>query len=555
MRRIRFAALVSAAALLLTLSACGAPVERLPDAPEAAGNEAVQPAEPPEQTETVAENPPDTGEGQDAPQVPETPTDSVPQKDLAPEKQHPTGTPAEADGPEKSETPETPPEPDDSTPAELRGARPSTAGALSVEGTYLVDAAGERVQLRGVSTHGLAWFPQYVNAELFRELSEDWGCNAVRLAMYTAEYGGWCTGGDRSALKKLVTDGVRYAADADMYVIVDWHILSDGDPNTYKSGAADFFRDITAELSGFNNVLYEICNEPNGGTGWDRVKSYAEEIIPVIRENAPDAVILVGTPNWSQRVDEAARDPITGFENIMYTLHFYSGTHKKDLRDTVTAALDAGLPIFVSEFGVTDASGSGGVDTAEADRWVETLNGRGVSYMMWSLSNKDESSAVIKSSCSKTSGFSEADLKESGLWLLDTLSGDAAVSVEEAREPEKTDGEAPQGATQPPEAFPPTEETGGEGQLTWTLTEVNSWESSGERFTQYTLTVTNAGPGDMDTWRVDLDLGSPFTLESSWNGVFSVSGSTLTVTPADYNAALQAGSAAADIGFILSQKG
>ncbi len=314
-------------------------------------------------------------------------------------------------------------EPEESMPEELETGKTSALEALHVEGTALVDGNGNPVQLRGISTHGLAWFPDYVNEACFKQLHEEWGVDVIRLAMYTAEYGGYCTGGDRDALKKLVKDGVEYATNQNMYVIIDWHILSDGNPSTYKEDAKEFFAEMAKMYADYSNVLYEICNEPNGGTGWADIKAYAEEVIAVIRTYDEDGIILVGTPNWSQYVNEAAAEPITGYDNIMYTLHFYAATHKDSLRDVMKAAIDSGLPVFVSEFGICDASGNGAIDEAQADEWVRVMDEYGVSYVAWNLSNKAETSAIIDSGCNKTSGFSEEDLSSSGKWLYRMLTG------------------------------------------------------------------------------------------------------------------------------------
>ncbi len=300
-------------------------------------------------------------------------------------------------------------------------AAPSVSGALHVEGTQLTDCNGNAVQLRGISTHGLSWFPEYVNEACFRQLRDKWNVNVIRLAMYTAEGGGYCTDGDKEQLKTLVKNGVEYATENDMYVIIDWHILSDSNPNTYIGEAESFFAEMSKEYADYNNVLYEICNEPNGGTGWGEIKSYAGKIISVIRSNDEDGIILIGTPNWSQYVDQAAADPITDADNIMYTLHFYAATHKDGLRNTMAAALDGGLPIFVSEYGICDASGSGAIDEEQAKQWVNLMNDYNVSYVAWNLSNKNETSAILSSSCSKTSDFTESDLSDSGKWLYHLL--------------------------------------------------------------------------------------------------------------------------------------
>lgn len=309
----------------------------------------------------------------------------------------------------------------DSTPG--TGSTPySQHGKLSVNATTLTDEHGAVFQLQGVSTHGIGWFPQYVNEDTFAEL-ESWGVNAVRLAMYTAE-GGYCEGGDadKDKLKTLIDTGVQAATKLGMYVIIDWHVLNDHDPWTYADEAEKFFAEMSEKYKDYGNVIYEICNEPNSGPDWGSVRSYAEKIIPVIRENAPDAIIIVGTPTWSQDVDKAAADPITGYDNIMYALHFYADTHRDYLRDRMKKVIDSGLPVIVSEFGICDASGNGGNNYDEGNKWIEAMDDYNVSYFIWNLSNKAETSALISSGCSKLSGFEDSELSDSGRWYKEVLS-------------------------------------------------------------------------------------------------------------------------------------
>lgn len=304
------------------------------------------------------------------------------------------------------------------------------AGALQVKGTKLCDKKGHPVQLRGISTHGISWFPEYINDKGMGELHDKWGANVIRLAMYTEEYNGYCSGdaANRKALKKLIKAGVKYASAHDMYVIIDWHILSDGNPNTHKKEAKAFFGEMSKAFAKNTNVLYEICNEPNGSTGWTDIKSYAESIIPVIRKNDKDAVVIVGTPNWSQFVDQAAANPIKKYKNVMYSLHFYAGTHQEELRNTARKAIDAGLPLFVTEFGICDASGNGALNKTEANKWIAMLDKNKISYVAWNLSNKRESSSLIKNSCQKKNGFKKSDLSDSGKWLYDLLRKRANLS-------------------------------------------------------------------------------------------------------------------------------
>lgn len=291
-------------------------------------------------------------------------------------------------------------------------------GALKVDGVNLVDQNGDPIQLYGMSTHGIAWFPQFVSYDTFKTLRDDWNTNCVRLAMYTHENSGYCAGGDQDYLKSLVRSGVDAATDLGMYVIIDWHVLQEQDPNVYKEQSLAFFKEMSETYADHTNVLYEICNEPNGYATWDSVKSYAEEVIPVIRANDPDAVIIVGTPTWSQDIDKAKDNPLAE-DNLLYALHFYAGTHKDALWNRLDSCVQNGLPVFVSEFGMCDASGNGANDFNSAKSWFEVIEKYNISFCCWNLANKDESSSVLKASCSKVSDWSEDDLNESGKWIRD----------------------------------------------------------------------------------------------------------------------------------------
>lgn len=289
-------------------------------------------------------------------------------------------------------------------------------GKLSVDGASLVDKNGEKFRLYGMSTHGLAWFPQYVNHDAFETLLNDWNTNCVRLSMYTYENGGYCTDGDKDNLKELIKSGVSYADELGMYVIIDWHVLNDKNPNVYKDEAKSFFEEMTELYKDHDNIIYEICNEPNSTTEWSDIKAYADEVIPVIRNNDSDAVIIVGTPTWSQEIDKALADPLD-YDNIMYALHFYADTHTQWLRDRAESCIESGLPVFISEFNICDASGRGNVNIEEGDKWYELIDKYDLSYMCWSLANSPDSCSVLSMQNSKLSGWTEDDLSETGKWV------------------------------------------------------------------------------------------------------------------------------------------
>ena len=296
------------------------------------------------------------------------------------------------------------------TPAETVRGGVSENGWLQVKGTRLCNERGEPVVLRGMSTHGLHWYGQFANEQSIRNTAA-WGANVFRVAMYTGE-GGYLSRPDEIRARAIAA--VDAAVSADLYVILDWHILSDGNPSDHTAEAVEFFDQMSRRYADCPAVLYEICNEPNGNITWSGdVKPYAEAVISAIRANSPRAVILVGSPTWSQDIDKAAADPLSG-ENLMYTLHFYAGTHGQWLRDRMDQALAKGLPLFVSEWGTSRADGGGGVFPEETRQWLDFLAVQGISWCNWSLCDKDESSAALKPGTPATRAWTGEDLSESG---------------------------------------------------------------------------------------------------------------------------------------------
>lgn len=307
-------------------------------------------------------------------------------------------------------------------PSDPKGTTPvSQHGRLSVKNGQLVDKSGKGYQLRGMSTHGLTWFPEFVNESAFKTLRDDWNTNVVRLAMYVDEWGnGQCYMGNKSGSLELLEKGVDICIKLDMYVIIDWHVLNPGDPSKYTNEAKSFFETVSKRYAKYPNVIYEICNEPNGGASWSgNIKPYAEKIIPVIRKNAPNSVIIVGTPTWSQEIDKPLSDPLN-YKNVMYAFHFYAATHA-GLRSNVENCVAQGLPVFVSEFGTCDASGGGANDFNETQKWLSYFDKQGISYCNWSICNKDETCSVLRPGTSANGNWSESDLTENGKWIRNWL--------------------------------------------------------------------------------------------------------------------------------------
>ena len=439
---------------------------------------------------------------------------------------------------------------------------PSEAGTLRVEGTQLLSQDGKPVRLCGVSTHGLQWYPQYVSGETFRELRERWNINVVRLALYTEE-SGWCASGEteKDRLREILRRGIRLAEENDLYVILDWHILSDGDPNQHLAEAKAFFQEFSHDYRDSAHILYEICNEPNGGVSWSRIRQYADAVIPVIRGNDPDAVILVGTPTWSQEIDQALADPITEYGNLMYTFHFYAATHRQDLRNRLRETVDLGLPVFVSECGLCSADGNGSIDRESAAAWLELLEQKEISCVFWNLSNKNEASALLSPSCSRLSAFSAEDLSESGKLIHDYLNGQrtaAGTAEVRAAGPGKNPAAGTAESTAAEKPVLPgrsvTSETDrkilpGSG-VTAAVSLRTSWQEGSRRAELYDVAVTASG-GAVNGWAVDLPVPAGAVLRDSWGGTFTLGNGILRIRSLSYNAALKAGETAGDIGFIL----
>jgi hypothetical protein len=280
-------------------------------------------------------------------------------------------------------------------------------GRLSVSGTKLVNNTGTAVQLRGMSSHGLQWYTEDYNFNSLSTLVNNWNIDIFRLAMYPSDLPDNTKSayeGNPTFWRNYIDNLVDICGNLGIYCIIDWHVMTPGDPTDikYYTMAQDFWKYMSKKHAGKKHVLYEICNEPNGGVTWTTVKSYANTIIPLIRANDPDAVILVGSPTWSSDVDIAANDPIKDpadptklAKNVMYTFHFYASTHGQNYRDKISTALSKGLPIFVTEWGSTDASGDGASNWTETQTWLNFLALNKISWVNWSYCDKPENSAVL----------------------------------------------------------------------------------------------------------------------------------------------------------------
>ncbi len=283
-----------------------------------------------------------------------------------------------------------------------------TYGQLKITGTQLVDKNNKPVVLRGMSFGWHNLWPRFYTAGAVKTLYKDWNCSVVRAAMgIELNNDGYLKNPDFSIAR--IKAVVNAAIKEGIYVIIDWH-----SHNIQQAEAKIFFTEMATTYGKYPNVIYEIYNEPDYET-WEVVKKYSIEIIKNIRAIDPDNIILVGSPRWDQDIHLPANDPIKGFNNLMYTVHFYAATHKQWLRDRTDTAISKGLPIFISESAGVEASGDGPMDYIEWKKWIDWMDAKGLSWITWSVSDKNETCSVLKPSAASNGKWKEKDIKESGI--------------------------------------------------------------------------------------------------------------------------------------------
>ena len=280
-------------------------------------------------------------------------------------------------------------------------------GQLSVKGTQLVDKNQNPIVLRGVSFGWHSMWPRFYNAKAVDWLKKDFNCTVVRAAL-GIEIGEYPYLKATEFSKEKLEAVVKGAIKSDIYVIIDWH-----SHNINLQEAKVFFAEMSKKYGKYPNVIYEVFNEPDYET-WPEVKAYSEEVIKVIRANDPDNIILVGSPKWDQEVQLPAQDPIKGFDNLMYTMHFYAATHEKWLRDRTDEAIKSGLPIFVSESAGMEATGDGPLNVKAWEEYIEWMESRKLSWITWSVSDKDETCSMLYKTAKSEGNWRDSDLKESG---------------------------------------------------------------------------------------------------------------------------------------------
>lgn len=300
-------------------------------------------------------------------------------------------------------------------------------GRLQVKGHQLCNEQGKAIQLKGFSTHNTTFCPECVTYDALLSNRDFWGVNVVRAAIYTDDWWNANSYNKNPQMNKNMIDSiVRWTEKLGLYCIIDWHILTRGNPDAkIHSGADGFFQEMTSKYGNKPHVFYEICNEPNGnGVTWDTIANYANRIIPIIRKNAPKAVILIGTPQWCQYIDKVEPAKLKDTSNVMYTFHFYAATHL-GLLPMFLKEIHR-IPIFVSEWGVCESSGNGNINFDNSDKYldamakhIEDTDTVSISWCNFSYGDKKEAASVLQpQSCSNKLW---GNMSPAGLYIRERL--------------------------------------------------------------------------------------------------------------------------------------
>jgi endoglucanase len=296
-------------------------------------------------------------------------------------------------------------------------------GILQVKDGKLCDKDGNPVQLRGMSLYWSMWGQQWWNESAIDQAVDFLGCQIIRAPLGIGDadnpikVGGYLDGEVNKALNKArVERVVEQAIYRGIYVIIDWH---DSHAEDHTAAAEDFFRQMASKYKDTPNVIFEIYNEPV--SAWSAIKKYAEAVIKVIRDQGANNLIIVGTPDWSKLGQEVIDNKINA-TNIAYTLHFYAGapSHYLDsgLGRNAKDAVEAGLCVFVTEWGTCYYDGNGDVDPIHSQEWIDWMKENKISWCNWALNDMEESASIFKVNTNPYGPWSDSDLTDSGKYLL-----------------------------------------------------------------------------------------------------------------------------------------
>ena len=286
----------------------------------------------------------------------------------------------------------------------------STYGELKANGGKLSgscpDYANKPVQVKGMSlfwSSGADSSTVFYSEKAVNAMVKQMNIEVIRFAMgvtqekFQDQGRGYLSSPQGETLQKgYLKNVVNAAIENDIYVIIDWHIES---ANGNTSEAVKFFEYAAKEYGSYNNVIFEVWNEPVGAD-MGTVASHANSVIAAIRAAGSDNLVLVGSPEWSSHPEQCAQAGIQDSKkNFGCTLHFYAATHQAGnggYNDRAAQAMSAGVPVFATEWGTVSADGNGSPNQSASEAWISWMNQNNVSWANWSASAIKEQSAAFQ---------------------------------------------------------------------------------------------------------------------------------------------------------------
>ncbi|MFB2120536.1 glycoside hydrolase family 5 protein [Parapedobacter sp. 2B3] len=291
-------------------------------------------------------------------------------------------------------------------------------GILQTVGNRIVNQHGVPPQLRGMSFSWSIWEGRkYYNHAVVDWLVDDFHVSLIRLSMAIEPDGGYLQHPEEQAalIRQIADRGIERG----VYVIIDWH---DHHADKNIEQAKTFFAEMAKRYAGTPNIIYEIWNEPERHP-WPTIKDYSIAVIDEIRKHDPDNLIIVGSPHWDQDVDVTANDPITGYDHIAYSFHFYASdpNHQDNLRRKAETALAKGLPLFITEWGVGESNGDGVFDREKTEQWMDWMEKHQLSWANWNITDKAETTAILAPGALTSGKWTAQQLTPAGNYIRKQL--------------------------------------------------------------------------------------------------------------------------------------
>ena len=278
---------------------------------------------------------------------------------------------------------------------------------IRVEGNKFVTEEGKVMVFRGlnVADPDNLLNKGHWDKALLQEV-KNWGANIVRFPVHPTA---WRKQGKANYLK-LLDDGVKWAAELGLYVIIDWHSIGNLRTEMYQADmyettqkeTFEFWRTMAKHFKGNNTVaFFELFNEPtvyNGQLGtctWAQWKELNEEMIGIIRAHGNEAIPLVAGFNWAYDLTSVKDNPINA-PGIAYVSHPYPMKRPKPWEEKWTT--DWGFvaqkyPLMLTEIGFSGAEEVGAhvpviSDESYGDAITKYTAERGISWVGWVFDNQ-----------------------------------------------------------------------------------------------------------------------------------------------------------------------